>query len=246
MLDGGKLTVETAHVMLDEHYTHTHIIVTPGPYVMLSISDSGIGMTQEIKERIFEPFFTTKGEGKGTGLGLSTVYGIVKQSGGNILVYSEPGHGTTFKIYLPRVDEDLESLGPTEVSTESLEGSETILLVEDEEVVRRVVVAILQNRGYTVLEAMNGEEALRLVQEHNGNPIDLVVTDVVMPKMSGLRLAKYLLALYHEIKVLYMSGYTDNALIHQEILKPQMPYIQKPFTSEGLARKVREVLDGHS
>jgi two-component system cell cycle sensor histidine kinase/response regulator CckA len=246
MSDGGKLTIETANVKLDEQYTRTHISVIPGLYVMFSLSDTGTGITEEIKERIFEPFFTTKEKGKGTGLGLSTVYGIVKQSGGNISVYSEPGHGTTFKIYLPRADEDVESLKPTEVSTESFQGSETILLVEDEEVVQRVTAVILQNGGYTVLEATDGEEALRLVQEHNGNPIDLVVTDVVMPRISGVRLAKYLFALCPKIKVLYMSGYMDNALIQQEILKPGMPYIQKPFTPEDLARKVREVLDGHS
>jgi CheY-like chemotaxis protein len=246
MSNGGKLTIETANVELDEEYALTHIAVIPGRYVMLSVSDTGIGMSPEIREHIFEPFFTTKENGKGTGLGLSTVYGIVKQSGGNIWVYSEPGRGTTLKIYLPRIEETVKSIGPMDASQKSLEGSETILLVEDEEVVRTLACTILQKNGYTVLEAANGEEALRLAQGQNTHPIHLMVTDVIMPGISGPELAKQLTPLHLEMKVLFMSGYTDNAVIHHDILEPGMPYLQKPFTPDGLARKVRKVLDEHS
>ncbi|MBM4277315.1 MAG: PAS domain S-box protein [Deltaproteobacteria bacterium] len=244
MLKGGRLTIETTNVELNEEYARAHIEVEPGRYVMISVSDTGIGMPQKVKEHIFEPFFTTKEQGKGTGLGLSTVYGIVKQSGGHIWVYSEPGQGTVFKIYLPRVEEEMDAtdIGPS--LPKPLHGSETILLVEDEEVVRRVVVTILQKKGYNVFEAINSEEALSLVKEKNGEPIHLMVTDVVMPGMSGPELAKHLTSLHHETKVLFMSGYTDNAIIHHEILKYGMPYLQKPFTQDSLARKVREVLDG--
>jgi PAS domain S-box-containing protein len=243
MLNGGKLTIETANIELDENYARSHIGVTPGHYVMLSVSDTGVGIAREVKERIFEPFFTTKEKGKGTGLGLSTVFGIIQQSGGNIWVYSEPGLGTTFKIYLPRIEEDTESLKPSAVSTKSLQGSETILLVEDEEIVRKLACTILQKNGYKVLEAPNGEEALRIVQGQNGNPIHLLVTDVVMPGMSGRQLADHLERLRPEMKILYISGYTDNAIVHHGVLEKGIDYIQKPFTIEGLARKVREVLD---
>jgi PAS domain S-box-containing protein len=243
MLNGGKLTIETANVELDENYARSHIGVTPGHYVMLSVTDTGVGIAREVKERIFEPFFTTKEKGKGTGLGLSTVFGIIQQSGGNIWVYSEPGLGTTFKIYLPRIEEDTESLKPSAVSTKSLQGSETILLVEDEEIVRKLACTILQKNGYKVLEAPNGEEALRIVQGQNGNPIHLLVTDVVMPGMSGRQLADRLERLRPEMKILYISGYTDNAIVRHGVLEKGINYIQKPFTLEGLARKVREVLD---
>jgi len=241
---GGRLTIETTNMELDEEYARTHIDVKPGPYVMLSVSDTGCGMSPEIKEHIFEPFFTTKGEGKGTGLGLSTVYGIIKQIGGSIWVYSEPGQGTTFKIYLPRVEEDFDWIEPEGNLLGSLQGFETILLAEDEEAVRRVAGAILKRNGYIVLETASGEEALRLVQEGNSNPIHLLLTDVVMPGMSGLELAKHLTLLQPVMKILYMSGHTDNAVIHQDILEIGAPYIQKPFTPDGLSRKVREVLDG--
>ena len=243
MPDGGKLTIETANAELDGNYARTHIGVTPGRFMMLSVSDTGHGMTPEIRERIFEPFFTTKEKDKGTGLGLSTVYGIIKQSGGNILVYSEPGQGTTFKIYLPMIEETTDSLGPSIVSTKPLEGSETVLLVEDEEAVRKLIHAILRNYGYKVLEAANGEEALRIAHEQPPQSIQLMLTDVVMPRMSGRELADCLKSVRPEMKVLYMSGYTSQAVVHHGVLDPATAYIQKPFTSDALASKVRDVLD---
>ncbi len=242
MPSGGKLIIETSNVELDEAYARSHVAVKPGRYVMFSVSDTGMGMTQEVKERIFEPFFTTKEKGKGTGLGSSTVYGIVKQSGGNIWVYSEPGSGTTFKIYLPRVDEPLEENGKI-VSRGLLPcGNETVLVVEDEEEVRNLTVQILQRQGYRVLEASHGKEALYVFEKYR-DPIHLVVTDVVMPEMSGSELAKHLSTLHPDVKLIYMSGYTDSAIIHNGILKAETPFIQKPFTPDILARRVREVLD---
>ncbi len=241
MPEGGKLTIETANVELDEEYAKRHIAVQPGRYVMLSMSDTGVGMTPEVRERIFEPFFTTKEKGKGTGLGLSTVYGIVKQSGGNVWVYSEPGQGTTFKIYLPQVDEPLEELRE-EVVKEISRGHETILLVEDEDVVRKLAVRVLKRQGYKVLEAPDGGKAFMLCEAYK-EPIHLILTDVVMPGMSGRKLVDRLKVIHPEIKVLYMSGYTDNAILHHGILEPGTNFIQKPFTIDGLARKVREALD---
>jgi PAS domain S-box-containing protein len=238
----GKLTIETANVELDEAYARGHIAVTPGRYVMLSVSDTGVGMTPEVRQQVFEPFFTTKEKGKGTGLGLSTVYGIVKQSGGNIWVYSEPRKGTTIKIYLPRVDEPLEELKERVVKEELPHGSETILVVEDEVEVRKLAVRILQRQGYTVLDAPDGDGALVICGERK-DPIHLILTDVVMPGMSGRQLADRLGSFHPEMKVLYMSGYTDNAITHHGVLEKGMNYIQKPFTVDGLARKVREVLD---
>ncbi len=240
---GGKLTIETANQELDEEYARVHVAVTPDRYVMLSVSDTGIGMTPEVRERVFEPFFTTKEKGKGTGLGLSTVYGIVKQSGGNIWVYSELGKGTTFKIYLPRVDEPLEERRVGREVKEGLpRGNETILLVEDDEEVRKLAVQVLVNQGYKVLEAPQGLDAFLICAEHD-DPIHLLLTDVVMPKMSGRELAETLISLRPKIKVLYMSGYTDNAIVHHGILGEGMNYLQKPFSVKELSRKVREVLD---
>jgi CheY-like chemotaxis protein len=241
MPSGGKLTIETANVELDEEYARRHIAVKPGQYVMLSVSDTGVGMTPEVKERVFEPFFSTKEIGQGTGLGLSTAYGIVKQSGGNIWVYSEPGQGTTFKIYLPQVDEPLSELKEV-VSEEIPRGDETILVVEDEETVRKLAVRILRGLGYTILEAPEGGGALILCEDFK-KPIHLILTDVVMPGMSGRKLVERLREIHPEIKALYMSGYTDNAILHHGVLEKGTNFIQKPFTLENLARKVREVLD---
>jgi PAS domain S-box-containing protein len=241
MPSGGKLTIETANVELDEGYAHAHISVSPGRYVLLSITDSGIGIPQEIKEKIFEPFFTTKKNG--TGLGLSTVYGIVKQSGGNIWVYSEPGHGTTFKIYLPRVDEELDILQRRQETDSLPRGSETVLLVEDEQSVRSLACRILRRQGYTLLEASNGEEALRVAQKHAGEKIHLLFTDVVMPHLGGKELSDQLKLLRPDIKVLYTSGYTDNAIVSHGVLEPGTYVLQKPFSPHSLSQKVREVLD---
>ena len=241
MPNGGKLTIETANVELAANYAQTHPGVTPGRYVMLAASDTGVGMTPEVRDRVFEPFFTTKEVGKGTGLGLSTAYGIVKQSHGNIWVYSEPGHGTTFKVYLPRVDESVEELKEKESREEIPRGTETILVVEDEEPVRKLAVRVLQDQGYGVLEASQGEDALLICQQHRG-PIHILVTDMVMPGMSGPELAKRLESSPNGIKVLYMSGYAENAIIHHHILKDGMCFIQKPFTPDALLRKVRDVL----
>jgi CheY-like chemotaxis protein len=242
MPNGGKLTVETANVELDEAYARGHISVKPGRYVMLSVSDTGVGMTPEVRQQVFEPFFTTKEKSKGTGLGLSTVYGIVKQSGGNIWVYSEPGKGTTFKIYLPRVDEPLEAYKEKGVKEELPCGHETILVVEDQEEVRKLAVRILQRQGYTVLDTPDGDSALVICEERK-EPIHLILTDVIMPGMSGRQLVDRCRQIRQDFKVLYMSGYTDNAIVQHGVLVEGINYIQKPFTVDALARKVREVLD---
>ncbi len=242
MPKGGKLTIETTNVELDEEYARDHVATKPGQYVMLSVSDTGVGMTQEVKERAFEPFFTTKDKGKGTGLGLSTVYGIVKQSGGNIWIYSELGKGTTFKIYLPRVDEPPEEMVEKVMKEELPRGSETILIVEDNEEVRKLAMRVLEKQGYNVLEASNGDDALHLPKERKES-VHLILVDVVMPGISGRQFVEQFKEVCRDCKVLYMSGYTDNTIVHHGVLEKGMNYIQKPFTVEGLARKVREVLD---
>ncbi len=242
MPQGGKLIIRTDNVELTEGYASQHIAVRPGRYVMLAVSDTGTGIDAETQKRIFEPFFTTKKIGKGTGLGLSTVYGIIKQSGGNIWVYSEVGRGTTFKIYLPLVDEEAESIQPRATDATPPRGTETVLLVEDEEMVRRMTRGMLEMNGYTVIEAANGEEALAVCERHHG-PFHLLLTDVVMPQMSGRELAQAIATLHPEMRVLYMSGYTDDAILHHGALDPGTVLLEKPFTSSALARKVREVLD---
>ena len=241
MHDGGRLTLETQNVELDDAYARAHVAVQPGPYVMLAVSDTGSGMDQETLGHLFEPFFTTKGPGQGTGLGLATVYGIVKQSGGNIWVYSEVGQGTTFKVYLPRVDAPLDSATPLKPSA-SLRGTETILLVEDERGVRLLARRVLEGNGYAVLEAAEGLTAIELVRHHEG-PIHLLVTDVVMPHMSGRAVADAVTSLRPTVKVLYLSGYTANAIVHRGVLDPGTPFLEKPFTPGTLVAKVREVLD---
>jgi two-component system cell cycle sensor histidine kinase/response regulator CckA len=245
MPNGGKFTIETANIVLDEEYARNHIAVKPGDYVMLSVSDTGSGMTPEVKEKVFEPFFTTKEKSKGTGLGLSTVYGIIKQSGGNIWVYSELGQGTTFKIYLPRVDEQAEELPEKPKIGEIPRGNETILIVEDDEPVRKLAARILKRQGYTVLEAHHEAEAISIGKERK-EPIHIMLVDVIMPEVSGNQLVVSMRQVRQDFKVLYMSGYTDNAIVHHGILEKGVNYIQKPFTMDGLARKVREVLDKDS
>ena len=241
MPSGGKITIETGHKYLDEDYAREHLSVKPGHYVVLAVSDTGIGMDAATEKLIFDPFFTTKEVGKGTGLGLSTVYGIVKQSGGNIWVYSEIGKGTTFKIYLPRVDQ-VGVVEDAAVLVTLPPGTETVLLVEDEEMVRTLSQEILEDSGYRVVVATNGKEGLRVCQEFSGH-IDLMITDMVMPEMSGRQLAEQVALLRPETKVLFMSGYTDDAIVRHGILEENMPYMQKPFLPGDLALKAREVLD---
>jgi PAS domain S-box-containing protein len=242
MPTGGKLTIETANVHLDEAYAQAHHAVVPGPYVMLAMSDSGSGMDAETKSRIFEPFFTTKELGKGTGLGLATVYGIVKQSGGNIWIYSEPGQGTTFKIYLPRVVGDVESIKSEALPALHLPGSETILVVEDNDNLREVICKTLGKQGYVVLEAANGKDALQIFDNRTW-PIDLLLVDVVLPQMSGAEVVKRLQEFDPNLKVLYMSGYTNNAIVHHGVLDTDVAFLQKPFKGTALLLKIRDVLD---
>lgn len=238
---GGRLTIETRNVSFDDAYTQSHPSVQPGQYVMLAVSDTGMGMDQATRTKLFEPFFTTKEPGKGTGLGLATVYGIIKQSGGHIEVYSEPDHGATFKVYLPQIRQRPTS-GKSSSSPELLpRGTETILLVEDEEAVRALEQHVLRNCGYRVLTARHGKEALQIAMEHE--EIQMLISDVVMPHIGGRVLSERMLEHLPRLKVLLLSGYTDDAVIRHGILEASVAFLQKPFTTAGLAQKVREVLD---
>jgi PAS domain S-box-containing protein len=244
MPKGGKLTIETDNADLDMNYFREYGIKgeKPGHYVMLAVSDTGSGMNKETREHIFEPFFTTKKVGKGTGLGLSTVYGIIKQNNGFVWVYSEPGQGSTFKVYLPKIKGDAEPEEKEQSPVDDLSGSETVLIVEDDDGLRKLAQGILRSYGYRILVAENGEDALRVSKEHDG-PVHLLLTDVVMPKMGGKKLAESLQPLYPRMKVIYMSGYTDNAIVRHGVLALGLNFLEKPFLPEGLARKVRKALE---
>jgi len=243
MVHGGRLTIETANVRLDEAYRQRHSIVPPGDYVLLAVTDSGQGISPQHLAHVFEPFYTTKEEGRGTGLGLATVYGIVKQNGGFVWVYSEPGLGTTFKIYLPRVltgIKEIQAAKPLEQSPPG--GCETLLLVEDEAAVRKSTREFLMMSGYSVLEAPNGEEALQISRHHDGN-IDLMITDVVMPQLSGAKLAEELAKERPAMKVLFVSGYAENTVLRHGAIDVSTRFLQKPFSLKTLAHKIREVLE---
>jgi signal transduction histidine kinase/CheY-like chemotaxis protein len=238
----GRLSIETGNIDLDESYTRDHISVRPGSYVMLAVTDTGVGMDAETLGHIFEPFYTTKPVGQGTGLGLSTVYGIVKQCGGDIWVYSEVGRGTTFKIYLPRVKSLADLARTREVQPSLPTGSETVLVIEDEDRLRSLACLVLQSAGYKILEAPRGDLALQIA-EHQQGAIDLVLTDLVMPGMSGQQVAERLQMKYPHIRVLFMSGYTDDIIVRNGMAVSDVSFLQKPFSPAGLTRKVREVLD---
>jgi two-component system cell cycle sensor histidine kinase/response regulator CckA len=243
MPHGGKLTLETSNVTLDSESVGRYAELKPGEYVMLAITDTGTGMNEPVKARVFEPFYTTKGVGQGTGLGLATCHGIIKQSGGHITVYSEPGRGTTFKVYLPHVEKPTEARPPLRESPVLLGGTETILLVEDDPSLREMASMLLQRLGYTVLAAANGGQALSVLHQRGGEALDLLFTDVVMPQMSGKELSDRIRTTHPETKVLFTSAYTENAIAHQGVLDPGVVLLQKPFTPSVLAARIREVMD---
>jgi two-component system cell cycle sensor histidine kinase/response regulator CckA len=241
MPNGGTLSIETANVELDANYPNTHLSVQPGPYVVLTVTDTGTGMTPQVQARLFEPFFTTKEPGKGTGLGLATVHGIVTRGGGIINVYSEIGMGTSFKVYLPRADATESVVDEPPPLARPRGAARTVLVVEDADGLRELAGRLLQQQGYTVLLAANADEAHYLF-EHDAS-IAVLLTDVVMPGTSGPELTKQLVEQRPALKVIYMSGYTEDAILHHGVLKPGIAFLHKPFTSETLGRKIREVLD---
>ena len=240
---GGSLTIATSRVTLDEHFTHVYPGALPGDYILLSVSDTGTGMSEEIKARIFEAFFTTKPVGKGTGLGLATCKTIIQKSGGCMGVTSELGKGTTFQILFPCVEQPLDLAAPLAPSGPLPRGTETLMVVEDDPAVRQLAVEVLQTQGYTVLPAFNGQDGLNMARAHQGQPIHLVVTDVIMPLMGGKVMAEWLKVIYPEIKVLFTSGYTDDAISHHGVLDAGVDFLPKPYTPATLTRKVREMLD---
>jgi CheY-like chemotaxis protein len=242
MPNGGALTIATDNADLSAEHADRHLGAAPGKYIMLAVTDTGTGMTKEVQQRLFEPFYTTKGAGKGTGLGLATVHGIVKQLGGDVYVYSEVGHGTTFKVYFPYLTATPETVAVAPEPREAPRGSETILLAEDDDALRSLGARVLGAFGYKVLVARTGAEALRIVASHDG-PIDLVATDVVMPEMSGSQLVAEVLKARPGIRVLFMSGYTDDEVMRRGVIDGQTAFLQKPFTPDMLAHKVRDVLD---
>jgi CheY-like chemotaxis protein len=248
MPEGGTLIIQTGNVVFDDAYASRHVDVHPGEHTMLVISDTGVGMDEEIKAHLFEPFFTTKERGQGTGLGLPTVFGIVTQNGGHIEVDSQPGQGTTIAIYLPVADRTKKprsapSRSMTSAETKLVRGTETVLVVEDEQTVRDLAVQVLKSCGYQVLAASNGQDALQINEQHDG-PIHLLLTDVVMPQMSGGELANRLQELRPEMRVLYMSGYADDTIIQRGVLSSSAAFVSKPLTIEELTQRVRAVLDG--
>jgi len=248
MPEGGKLLIETKNITLDQEYVRLHPQIPPGNYVQLSVSDTGIGMTPDVQTHLFEPFFTTKEKGKGTGLGLATCFGIIKQNGGQITAYSEVGVGTTVKVYLPAVDV-AATIHHQPLSSSTLQyarRNETILIVEDDDTILNLGVSILSELGYTILKAQNGNEALQLVKKIPHPKIDLLITDVVMPKMGGKVLFARMKAIYPNIKILFMSGYTNETIGQADILEPGTPFLQKPFSPVTLSNKVRAVLSGQS
>ena len=244
MPNGGKLVIKTGGIVLDENDPQTSAGVAPGPYVMLTVTDTGVGMTDEVKKRLFEAFFTTKAAGKGTGLGLVTCQTIIRQTGGHIEVESEAGKGTTFKIYFPRVEQTLATEAIIARKTGPIRlGTETVLVVEDEPALRHLAQGILKSRGYNVLTAPNGQDALRVVRENSGPPLRLVITDVIMPRMGGKVMAEWLKVTYPDLKILFTSGYTEDAIAHHGVLEGGVDFLPKPYTPGNLARKVREILD---
>jgi CheY-like chemotaxis protein len=245
MPGGGKLTIETENVYLNEQMPGQHTVSQNGNFVMLAISDNGVGIDTETQQYIFEPFFTTKEVGKGTGLGLATVYGIVKQSGGYVDVDSEIGRGTTFNIYLPRVAEEAPVIEEIQGDNKLQQGIETILLVEDEEMVRSLSREVLENYGYTVIEARDGVDALTICNGNGNCKVDLLMTDIIMPNMGGLELAEKLIEKIPNLKILFTSGYTDDPAMQHNVIETTANFIQKPFTPKILVQKVREVLDGN-